>query len=255
MEVFLEKMGKETKRISVVTVCYNEKNTIRNTIQSVLGQIYDEFQYVIIDGASTDGTVDIINEYVSDPKVKFYSEPDTGLYNAMNKALSYAAGEYVIFMNSGDSFYDKKVLADVAPLLEGDIVYGDVLRRTRSGEYVQKYRGTQFERIKMMLCGLAFCHQTQFTRTEVMKRYGFREDHRITADFDFVVRALSDKCSFKHIDRIICSFDHDGGISADKSNYLQMVREDDASIRECFPVLFYITILPKKLFRLCFRRS
>ena len=242
-------------KISVVTVCYNEEKTIRETIESVLSQEYGDYEYIIMDGSSTDGTIGIINEYVDDPKVKLISEPDTGLFNAMNKSLSHTAGEYVIFMNSGDRFYDERVLKDIAPHLQGDIVYGDVLRRTRSGEYVQKYKGTRSERITMMLCGLAFCHQTQFTRTEVMKRYGFREDHRITADFDFVVRALSDKCSFKHIDRIICSFDHDGGISADKSNYLQMVREDDASIRECFPVLFYITILPKKLFRLCFRRS
>ena len=242
-------------KVSVVTVCYNEKNTIRETMVSVLAQQYDDFEYIIMDGASTDGTLNIVREYENDPRVRIYSGEDTGLYNAMNKSLIYAAGEYVIFMNSGDAFYDECVLADVAAYLEGDIVYGDVLRRTKSGEFVQKYKGTQAERIRMMLCGLAFCHQTQFTKTEVMRRYGFREDHRITADFDFVVRALSDNCSFRHIDRIICSFDNDGGISANKSNYLQMVREDDASIRECFPVLYYVTILPKKLFRLCFRNT
>lgn len=247
-------MGKDVIKISVVTVCYNEKNTIRETVESVLGQKYDDYEYIIMDGASTDGTLDIIKEYADNPKLKYISEPDAGLFNAMNKSLTFVSGQYVIFMNSGDLFYDESVLSDAAPLLEGDIVYGDVLRRTRSGEYVQKYKGTQFERITMMLCGLAFCHQTQFTKTEVMRRYGFREDHRITADFDFVVRALSDKCSFKHVDRIICSFDHDGGISADKSNYLQMVREDDSSIRECFPLLYYVTIIPKRLFRLWFRR-
>lgn len=241
-------------KISVVTVCYNEKNTIRETVESVLAQKYDDYEYIIMDGASTDGTLDIIKEYADNPKMKYMSEPDTGLFNAMNKSLTLVSGQYVIFMNSGDLFLDENVLADVAPYLREDIVYGDVLRRTKEGSYIQKYKGTHWERIRMMLCGLAFCHQTQFTKTEVMKRYGFREDHKITADFDFVVRALSDKRSFKHVDRVICSFDHDGGISADKSNYLQMVREDDSSIRECFPLLYYVTIIPKRLFRLWFRR-
>lgn len=77
-----------------------------------------------------------------------------------------------------------------------------------------------------------------------MREYGFRENHKITADFDFVVRALGDKCFFKHINRIICSFNQDGGMSADKGNYDQMTREDDASIRECFPILYYLTIIP-----------
>lgn len=240
-------------KITVVTVCYNEKNTIKETIESVLDQEFDDFEYIIMDGSSTDGTLDIINEYASNPKIKCISEKDTGLFNAMNKAVSFAIGEYVIFMNSGDMFYDKRVLKDMEPYLHGDIVYGDVLRRTKEGSYIQKYKGTRFEQITMMLCGLAFCHQTQFTKTEVMKSYGFREDHRITADFDFVVRALSDNRTIKHVDRIICSFDHDGGISADKSNYSQMVKEDDASIRECFPILYFLTIIPKWVFRFCFR--
>lgn len=247
-------MGRDVIKISVVTVCYNEKNTIRETVESVLGQKYDDYEYIIMDGASTDGTCDIIREYADNPKVKYISEPDTGLFNAMNKSLSLVSGKYVIFMNSGDLFFDEKVLGDVDPYLREDIVYGDVLRRTKEGSYIQKYKGTHWERIRMMLCGLAFCHQTQFTKSEVMKHYGFREDHKITADFDFVVRALSDKRSFKHVDRVICSFDHDGGISADKSNYLQMVKEDDSSIRECFPLLYYVTIIPKRLFRLWFRR-
>lgn len=243
-------------KISVVTVSYNEENTIRATIESVLGQQYDNFEYIIMDGASTDRTLGIISDYTSDNRLFWYSEADSGLYNAMNKSLSRISGDYVIFMNSGDMFYDDRVLADISLHLNKsapDILYGDVYRRCSSGNYIQTYKGTHFERMKMMLCGLAFCHQSQFTRSDIMRKYGFREDHRITADFDFIVRALSDGLSFKHIDRIICSFDHEGGISANKDNYIQMTIEDDASIRECFPLLYYITILPKKLFRLCFR--
>ncbi len=245
-------------KFSVVTVCYNEEKTIGATIESVISQKYDDYEQIIMDGASTDKTLDIINKYTDDPHVTCCSEPDSGLYDAMNKALGHITGDYVIFMNSGDMFYDENVLTDVAAELDKDatdILYGDVYRRCSSGSFIQKYKGTHFERIKMMLCGLAFCHQTQFTKVSLMKEYGFREDHRITADFDFVVRALSAKRSFRHIDRIICSFDHEGGMSADRNNYLQMTKEDDASIKECFPVLFYLTIIPKTAFRLLMRKD
>ncbi len=242
-------------RISVVTVCYNEANTIRDTIESVLSQKYEDLDYVVMDGASADGTVDIIKEYASDQRLRFFSEPDTGLYNAMNKALERVTGDYVIFMNSGDLFYDENVLSDVAPALDADIVYGDVYRRSSAGDFVEKYKGTHSERMKMMLCGLAFCHQTQFTKTAIMRQYGFRESHKITADYDFVVRSLAAKRSFKHIDRVICSFDQDGGISADMDNYRTMINEDDASIRECFPLLYYLTFLPKTMFRMIFRKE
>ncbi len=242
-------------KISVVTVCYNEEKSIRKTIESVLEQDYPFVDYVVMDGGSTDDTVEIIREYEQTSNLRYISEPDNGLYDAMNKSLDHIRGEYVIFMNAGDIFYDDKVLSYVAPELEGDIVYGDVYRRSGNGDYVQKYKGTQFERIKMMLCGLAFCHQSQFTRTALMRRYGFREDHKITADFDFVVRALGNKRSFKHLDRIICSFDNDGGISADRKNYLQMTREDDLSIKECFPFLYYLTIIPKRIYRRLANRS
>lgn len=241
--------------ISVVTVCYNEKKTIRATIESVIGQTYDDFEYVIMDGASSDGTLDIINEYADNKLLKCISEPDTGLYNAMNKSLRYINGDYVIFMNSGDLFYDNGVLADVALMLDSDIVYGDVYRRCETEDFIQRYRGTHFERISMMLCGLAFCHQCQFTRTGLMREYGFRESHRITADYDFVVRALASKRTFRHVDRVICSFDNAGGMSADMSNYMQMVREDDSSVKECFPFLYYLTIFPRTVYRMLFRKE
>lgn len=240
-------------KISVVTVCFNEEKTIGSTIQSVLSQTFDDYEYVIMDGASTDTTMDIINGYKGNPRMTCYSEPDSGLYDAMNKSLDLISGDYVIFMNSGDLFYDNNVLADIAGKLDHDIVYGDVLKRCIDGDHIETYSGTHFERMKMMICGAFFCHQSQFTRTAVMKNHRFRESHRITADYDFIVRALANNCTFSHVDRIICSFDNEGGISADMNNYHQMISEDDSSIREFFPFLYYLSIIPKTLFRILFR--
>ncbi len=242
-------------RISVVTVCFNEENTIGKTIESVLDQDYRDYEYVIMDGCSTDATLEVIKEYSGDERLFYYSELDEGIYDAMNKSLDKIKGEYVIFLNSGDWFFDRRVLTDISDNLKADVVYGNVYRRCSKGNYVQKYKGTNCERIRMMLCGLAFCHQTQFTRTDVMRAYRFRESHKITADFDVVVRLLKDQRTFLHIDRIVCSFDHDGGISAQPDNYLQMTKEDDESIRECFPILFYITIVPKIMYRFFLRKE
>lgn len=244
-------------KISVVTVCFNEEKTIRKTIESVLEQDYPDYEYVIMDGLSNDSTMDIVNEYSNNEHLFAYSEKDNGLYDAMNKSLDRISGDYVLFLNSGDWLYARSVLSEVAKYLTCDVVYGDVYRRTSAGSYLQKYRGSKTERIVMMLCGLAFCHQTQFTRTEVMREYRFRESHRITADFDLVVRLMRDHKSFYHIDRVICSFDNEEGISAQKENYWQMTREDDESIRECFPFLYHITIIPKRIYRILFsfRRS
>lgn len=242
-------------KFSVVTVCYNEEKTIGATIESVLSQEYEDYEYVIMDGGSSDATLEIISKYADSSKIRLYSEPDSGLYNAMNKSLDHISADYVIFMNSGDLFFDNMVLADTAPLLGADIVYGNAHKRCESGDYIEKYKGTRFEPYKMMLCGAFFCHQAQFTKTSIMKSYRFRESHKITADYDFIVRALAGKCSFSHIDRVICSFDNDGGISAQGSNYMQMIREDDASVREYFPFLYYLMYIPKKLFRIMFRKE
>lgn len=242
-------------KYSVVTVCYNAQKTIGATIESVLSQEYDDYEYVIMDGGSSDETLEIISKYTDNSKIRLFSEPDSGLYNAMNKSLNHISADYVIFMNSGDLFFDNMVLADIAPLLGADIVYGNAHKRCTSGDYIEKYTGNDFEPYKMMLCGAFFCHQAQFTRTSIMNEYRFRESHRITADYDFIVRALAGKCSFRYIDRVICSFDNDGGISAQKSNYMQMIREDDASVREFFPFLYYLTCIPKKMFRVMFRKE
>ena len=106
-------------KISVVTVCYNAADTIVETIESVLGQTCEDMEYLIIDGLSGDGTAELIRKYENDPKVRTVFETDSGLYNAMNKGTDLCCGEYVIFMNSGDQFYDERVLADMLPCLQG----------------------------------------------------------------------------------------------------------------------------------------
>ena len=114
------------KKISIITVCFNSVETIEDTIQSVLSQTYKNFEYIIIDGGSNDGTIDIILNY-KDYISKFISEKDNGIYNAMNKGIKAAKGEFVIFMNGGDCFASTTILKDISTDLNSDydIYYGD----------------------------------------------------------------------------------------------------------------------------------
>ena len=114
-------------KISVVTVCYNSVNTIEETMLSVLNQTYPDIEYIIIDGGSTDGTVDIIRKYAA--RLGYWiSEPDKGIYDAMNKGIAAATGDYINFMNSGDMFASNDVLSSFKNFVSDDpeIVYGDV---------------------------------------------------------------------------------------------------------------------------------
>lgn len=239
-------------KITVVTVCFNAQKTIDLTINSVLNQTYQEIEYLIIDGKSNDGTLDIINKYADDKRIRLLSESDRGLYNAMNKAIILSTGKYVIFMNSGDVFYDDRVLEDMIPHLQFDLVYGNVIRKKQKGDILEKYHG-KHKIICLLLMGRMMCHQALFTKTDIMKEYRFDERIKICADYDFVMRAKKNKCSMKYVDRTICVVDNVEGISSQLDNYEIMRKEDDRSLKENFLFYYYIVKIPKGIVRF-FRR-
>ena len=124
--------------ISVVTVCYNAVNDIEKTIMSVLGQTYKNIEYIIIDGGSIDGTIDIINKYKEHISL-FVSEPDKGIYDAMNKGLMKANGQWINFMNAGDTFASNSVISNIfgcneSDLIKYDVIYGDCIVCISLGE-------------------------------------------------------------------------------------------------------------------------
>lgn len=240
-------------KISVITVCYNAADTIEATIQSVLGQTCKDLEYLIIDGLSQDGTQEIIHQYEHHPGVRTVFEADSGLYNAMNKGIGLCRGEYVIFMNSGDLFYDERVLADMLPLLDQDLVYGNVLRRKADGEELEKYHG-KHKLMLLLLSGRMMSHQSLFTRTEVMRRLRFDEQYRICADYDFVVRAKRQKCSVRYVDRTVSIVENVAGLSSRVNNYDLMRKEDDRSLKNSYPLFYYLIKLPKGFVR-CIKRA
>lgn len=241
-------------KITVVTICLNAEETIELTMQSVLGQTFREIEYLIIDGKSSDGTLDIVNSYMDDGRIRLLSEKDSGLYNAMNKAIDLNTGDYIIFMNSGDMFCDNRVLEDMVPYLQLDLVYGNVIRKTRSGDRLEKYHG-KYKLMHLLLMGRMMSHQALFTKSDIMKQYKFNEEFKICADYDFIVRAKKKGCSIEYIDRTICIMDNIEGISAQVENLDQMRREDDRSLRENYRLYYYVLKIPKGILRFFKRKK
>lgn len=188
--------------ISIVTVCFNAESLIERTIKSVFEQRFDDLEYIIIDGGSRDGTVEIIERYSS--QVDFFlSEADSGIYNAMNKAILVARGRWINFLNAGDVFTSREVLSRMARELggSGDVLFGD-RNYVKNGERVlqtAKPIDTIFEK-------MPFGHQSAFVSTEVLKRNMFNETYKFAADYDLFFRLYIGNCVFKHVDIVVCDF-------------------------------------------------
>ncbi len=198
-------------KITVVTVCYNAVETIERTMLSVLGQTYPNIEYIIIDGGSTDGTVDIIKKY-ADRLAYWVSEPDKGIYDAMNKGILGATGDYINFMNAGDSFVSPEIIKLVAENIksegEMDVVYGNTYKHTNSNRwedlshkpYVLRYHG-------------AFCHQSGFVKVAFHKKHLFDLHYKYMADFDFFHKAYMQGATFLKLDVFVAEYNAETGAS------------------------------------------
>ncbi len=188
--------------VSIITVCYNAAPVLEGTIRSVLGQSYPHIEYLVIDGASTDHTGTIIqlmkslNHRLLNAKIfKTISEPDRGLYDAMNKGLKMASGDFVLFLNAGDRLYDsdtiKKMMEQCTP--ETDVLYGEVMLVSET----RRHLGTRSERStrklpekltwKSLKKGMVVCHQAFMARTSIAPQY---QDNNLAADMDWVISIL-----------------------------------------------------------------
>ena len=181
-------------KVSIITSCFNRKETIRGAIESVLAQDYQDIEYIVVDGASTDNSLDIINEYKERIDI-IVSEPDHGMYEAINKGIRMATGEIIGLVHSDDFLYDNHVISDIVNIFEetkADFVYGDgvYVNSDDTTKLVRNWVGGQYYRWKVGMGWLPL-HPTCYIRRDVMLREGlYDETYHIAADTDLLVRYL-----------------------------------------------------------------
>lgn len=202
--------------VSVITVCKNAEKVIGKTLQSLLMQNYSNYELLIQDGASTDNTLEVVECFEKQFKkrgntVLLSSEPDAGIYNAMNKAVRKASGKYVIFMNAGDEFAHDSVMKNIFIAYEkeqADIYYGDSIM-------VDGMNMSLFKADMNLLKRMPFCHQACFTKKQLLLDHTFDETYKIIADYDMILRFRELEYVFKYVPTIVCKYDM-SGISSTK---------------------------------------
>lgn len=195
---------------SIITVCFNAEKEIRSTMESVLRQNFKNFEYIVVDGASTDSTVAIVQEYAGkDTRIKWHSEPDSGVFNAMNKGIGYARGDFLLFLNAGDEFHSEDVLTKASKVAEGaDIIIGDVAFKTESGLAKRIYPVGE-ELLENLKRGDCVCHQVVFASEESLKD-GFDERYTTCADYDWICRQMNAGRRTVKLDIVVTDYDITG---------------------------------------------
>lgn len=197
----------KTMKISIVTINYNNAAGLEKTIKSVISQSFKDFEYIIIDGGSNDGSVDIIKKYADE--IDFWvSEPDKGIYNAMNKGVSHAHGEYLNFMNSGDIFYNTDVLKNISEKnYSEDIITGKTI-----GKNENDIRFSTEDKITFLtLYRSTISHQASFIKRALLHQYPYNEKLKIVSDWEFWIKTLIvANCSHTFDNTIVAKIDLTG---------------------------------------------
>lgn len=203
---------KKDPLVSVITVSYNAVFTIEETILSVINQTYPNIEYIIIDGGSTDGTVEVIKKYAD--KISYWvSEPDKGIYDAMNKRVRQSKGEWVNFMNSGDSFYDVNTLYNIFVLKSISsnisVIYGKTCKITKYATRIETPLS-----LNNMNKRLPFCHQSSFIKLDLLLAHPYNLNYKIVADDDFFYSMYKLNVDFMYVDIPIAIYEAFSGVSS-----------------------------------------
>lgn len=241
-------------KISLITVTYNSSKTLLDTFQSVFSQTYSEIEYIIVDGASKDDTLSIIKEYepLFQGRMKWISEPDKGLYDAMNKGIRMATGDVVGILNSDDLFMDDKVLADVAAAFDEqtDAIFGNLyfVDQEDVNQIVRVWKGSPYKSFKS---GWHPAHPTFYVRREVYEKYGgFDTTFDVSADFELMLRLIEKHgIRTKYLDRYMVRMRMGGestgsikNIIRGNKNIFRAFRKNEIKVSPLYPVY---RLLPK----------
>lgn len=203
--------------ISIVTICYNAANTIARTLRSVTAQTYPHIEYIVIDGASKDSTLDKVRTLA--PQAIIVSETDSGIYDAMNKGLSRATGDYIWFLNAGDALPSSTTVADMIneATSEGsypDVIYGDCLLIDAQDRVLgpRRLRPPLQLSWRSFMDGMLVCHQSFIAKRSICPNYDMR--YRLSSDVDWCIRVMKRAHTFHRIDRPLSLYLHEGATTA-----------------------------------------
>ena len=252
-------------KISLITATYNSGRVLRTTLESVLKQTYSDIEYIIIDGASKDNTMDLVHEYepLFNGRIKWLSEPDKGIYDAMNKGISMATGDIVGIINSDDFYHRTDVLSRVAEAFEEpgvQAVYGDV-RFVHPGDLDKtiRYYSSKVFSPKLFRYGFMPAHPTFFTYKKYFEEFGYyKTDYKIAADYELLVRFLYvHKLQAKYLPLDFMKMRTGGVSTASVRSNILLNKEIVRACREnglwtCFPLLLMKYAV--KVFELIFTR-
>ena len=248
-------------KVTIITITYNlikanRKETFKQCLESVHKQTYKNIEHIIIDGASTDGTLDLIKEYANKGWITYYSEPDSGIYNAMNKGLAHATGDYIAFLNTDDFFHKKDGIEKAITTLlseNADFTYSDAIYITEKG----KYFGDMICVPESFYIRMPVCHQSLFVKTSLMRELnGFDEKFKNAGDYEFIMRLFLSgaKCvetQYKFVtyrlgglSDVCCVESANECIAAYKKNFAKYTEGDKYNYKKMWDQI----IFPKKLF-------
>lgn len=235
-----------TPKFSVITVAYNAEAVLEDTIQSVISQTYRHVEYIIVDGASKDKTLSITDRY-KNHIAQVVSEPDKGLYDAMNKGIRLATGDYLCFLNAGDSFHEDDTLQQMVHTLTGselpDVLYGETALVDKEGHFVRMRRLSAPETLtwKSFKQGMLVCHQAFFAKRALAEPYNLK--YRFSADFDWCIRCMQMAKTITHTHEVLIDYLNEGVTTANR----------EASLRERYEIMCrYYGTLPTFLRHLWF---
>ncbi len=203
-------------KLTIITICFNIKDDIRATCESIVNQTCQDFEWIVVDGGSTDGTREILEEYKERINV-FISEKDEGVYDAMNKGIVRANGEYINFINGGDELHTVDIVETILPLLNSsDVYYGNTVFLNEDGS-TQLWRLPRFLPQDFFIKN-SISHPSSYIRRELFSQHGLYSTHfKVISDYEFWVILQKNNAKFTHIPHIISIF-HCGGISSTSKN-------------------------------------
>jgi len=258
---------KKQPLVTVVTITFNLKKSkrekyFRQCLKSVHGQTYKNIEHIIVDGASKDGTVVIIKQYVEKGWIKYISEPDKGVYDAMNKGINLANGKYITFLNSDDFYHNNKAVELSVRALESsgaDYSFSDTRAvNAKDDSEIGTWKGN----INLIPFGTHYCHQSMFTRVDVLKEVGgFDMDHEVSADSDLMIKLVALNKKFAFVKDRIVSY-RSGGLSNLHSQvnreehsfafYKYLGKDIGLTRKDCLD-LWNFSVLTEKNFKYCLK--